>query len=189
MSSNAKTIIVAIISLLLLVGALGLIIYFTGGGTHDFATFYLTYGDQTIMDTTSGFVLNPFEENRFDVHYTFDDSKKNAYEVEIRGNDKYSFTYTVDGEEYEFNGDVDCTKYFDVVQDETFFTVDGLYSVKTILIERHNGAEVEIPESVPEHAEFFIMTVKSTTQDSKITIYLKTAPIMDSIVLPDEIEF
>ena len=35
MSSNAKTIIVAIISLLLLVGALGLIIHFTGGGTHD----------------------------------------------------------------------------------------------------------------------------------------------------------
>ena len=120
MSSNAKTIIVAIISLLLLVGALGLIIHFTGGGTHDFATFYLTYGDQTIMDTTSGFVLNQFEENRFDVHYTFDESKKNAYDVEIKGNDKYSFTYTVDGEEYEFNGDTDYTGFFDVVEYENF---------------------------------------------------------------------
>ena len=189
MSSNVKTIIVAIISLLLLVGALGLIIHFTGGGTHDFATFYLTYGNQTIMDTTSGFVLNQFEENRFDVHYTFDESKKNAYDVEIKGNDKYSFTYTVDGEEYEFNGDTDYTGFFDVVEYENFFTVDGLYSIETILIERHNGAEVEIPESVPEHAEFFIMTVKSTTQDSKITIYLKTAPILDEIVLPDEILF
>ena len=64
--------------------------------------------------------------------------------------------------------DILCyTGFFDVVEYEDYFTVNGLYSIKTILVERHNGAEVEIPESVPEHAEFFIMTVKSTTQDSK----------------------
>lgn len=189
MSSNVKTIIVAVISLLLLVGALGLIIHFTGGGTHDFATFYLTYGDQTIMDTTSGFVLKQYEENRFDVHYTFDDTKKDAYDVEIKGNDKYSFTYTVDGEDYEFNGDVDFTGYFDVVEYEDYFTVNGLYTLKTILTERHNGATVELPENIPEHAEFFIMTVKSTTQDSSIKIFLKSAPILDDIILPDELLF
>ncbi len=189
MSSNVKTIIVAIISLLLLVGALGLIIYFTGGGTHDFATFYLTYGDQSIMDTTSGFVLNHYDENRFDVHYTFDDKKKNAYDVEIKGNDEYSFTYTVDGEEYEFDGDLDLTKYFNITKDETFFTIDGKFNINSILMARHNGAEVVLPENLPEHAEYFIMTVKSTTQDSKIVIYLATVPELEGIGLPEEILF
>ena len=179
MSSNVKTIIVAIISLLLLVGALGLIIHFTGGGTHDFATFYLSYGDQTIMDTASGFVLDPFEENRFDVHYTFDENKKNAYEVEIKGNDTYSFTYTVNGEEYNFDSSVDLTECFDVKKSDTFFTVKGSETLESLLI----------PDSVPDTGDFFVMTVKSTTQDSKITIYLKLDPTLQSITLPEEIIF
>ena len=189
MSSNVKTIIVAIISLLLLVGALGLIIHFTGGGTHNFATFYLSYGDQTIMDTASGFVLDPFEENRFDVHYTFDENKKNAYEVEIKGNDTYSFTYTVNGEEYNFDSSVDLTECFDVKKSDTFFTVKGSETLESLLMRRHNGAEVVIPDSVPDTGDFFVMTVKSTTQDSKITIYLKLDPTLQSITLPEEIIF
>lgn len=189
MNSNVKTIIVAIVSLLLLVGALGMIIHFTGGGTHDFATFYLTYGDQTIMDTTSGFVLDPRGENVFNMHYTFDEEKKNAYEVEIKGNDNYAFTYTVDGEEYEFNGSVDFTDYFDVVTEETFFTVDGSYAIDSILKEKHNGAEIVLPDGLPGCEEYFIMTVSSTTQNSSITIYLKSDLLMQGVVLPDGLVF
>ena len=54
---------------------------------------------------------------------------------------------------------------------------------------RHNGAEVVIPDSVPDTGDFFVMTVKSTTQDSKITIYLKLDPTLQSITLPEEIIF
>ena len=53
----------------------------------------------------------------------------------------------------------------------------------------HNGAEVVIPDDIPDTGDFFIMTVKSTIQDSKVTIYLKLDPTLQSITLPEEIIF
>ena len=127
-TNTAVKVISAVLLVLLVLGAVGLLLRFTNGFTEDFKTFYLTHNDEQILNAQNEMVLDTGKEQRFDVHYTFEtvmDNAPSGYSVKIvpKATEETDFEFTVDGDKYLYSGEKDLTKAFDLVEDEDFFTL------------------------------------------------------------------
>lgn len=143
-----------VIIVILLVGLCGTLAYFTNGFTTDFQTFYLEYGETKIFEKANNVVFGQSDELRIDVKYTFGGINKDApkdYTVKIVPNiteKSGSFDFTVDGQVYGWNGDLDLTEVFQVENYDDYFTLKttGITSMKELLSRQFLGKTVECPE-------------------------------------------
>ena len=125
-----------ILILALLVGLIGVAMYFSG------YTMYAKIGENTIFESGSGYTVSSVEPLKVDLGYTFDyggEKDMSGYSVmvvpnAIAGKD---FTYKVGDNEYSYQATKDLTKGFDIECEETSFTIKSKGCLGVILSEIH----------------------------------------------------
>ena len=176
--NKAGKVIVFLLIALVLVGAIGIILKFTNNGTTAFKTFYVEVNGKICIDKTQ--ISLPLGENmRFETKYIFASNKAEnhkGYSVKVVPNktEKTKFDYTVDGNSYEFTSQTDFTAGFDIVKDETGFTLknDGL-TVEKVLQKMYSGQTVEFNyEALDMSNAYFNLIVSSYNGDSSVCIGL-----------------
>lgn len=165
--------IVGIILVLLVVMGLVAIIYkFTNGFNEDFKTFYVEYGDESILSTDSNLDLIMDKTHRFDVKYTFDtpQSETKGYSVKIMPNAQRDFDFTVDGERYLYSKQGDMTAAFGLKKSDTYFelSIPQDFSLEYALQSCYPGKEVIVPEEAIIANAYPYMLVVSSYNDSVI---------------------
>lgn len=165
--------IVGIILVLLVVMGLVAIIYkFTNGFNEDFKTFYVEYGDESILSTDSNLDLIMDKTHRFDVKYTFDtpQSETKGYSVKIMPNAQRDFDFTVDGERYLYSKQGDMTAAFGLKKSDTYFelSIPQDFSLQYALQSCYPGKEVIVPEEAISANAYPYMLVVSSYNDSVI---------------------
>lgn len=178
MGKTVAKIIAYILIALLLVGAIGIILKFTNYGTTEFKTFYVEVNGEICLDKTQ-ISLPLGEETRFETKYVFASNKAEnhkGYNVKIVPNttDKTAFDYTVNGNTYTFTNQTDFTAGFDIVKDETGFTIknDGL-TVEKVLQKMYSGQTVEMNGAALDMSNaYFNLIVSSYNGESSVCIGL-----------------
>ncbi len=168
------SVIVWILIVLFLLGVVGIIFLFTNGGNEDFKTFYLVYDGKMILSADSRMELDVGKEHRFDVKYTFDVGREEPldYSVKIAANTDVSFDFTVDGEQYNWRGEKDVTDVFDLVKEETHFTLNlpAEMTLKTVLGNLHEGTAGELDETLMDTLkEEYLFTLVVSSYNEKVT--------------------
>lgn len=175
---------------LALVAAVGAIVYFTNGFTSDFKTFYIAVDGKDVLVNTDGYELSPDKETVVDVKYTFDklNSDISGYSLTVSANtDKEKdFAFTVDGETHNFSGEKDLSKGFDIVQNETSFTIKPKGDLDVILANVHEGQEVS-PCGENTYEDMFVLTVTSYNEEAKIILKFTVPYGIKSITLDKEV--
>ena len=120
-----------LVVILLLGGIIGIAMYFSG------YSFYVTCEDQMVFDTAGGFKMTEDEELRVDVGYAFNfgDKKITGYSVKVVPNaiSGKNFDFEMDRSLYSYQAEKDLTAGFNIVQEETYFTISPKGGITDIL--------------------------------------------------------
>lgn len=175
---KTTSIISWIVLLLCLVLVIGGVVYFTNGFTSDFTTFYVKVEEDTIMANGGGYTISPAEPMTVDVKYTFDKiSKQNTgYSVKIvpNTNSDNDFDFTLGGDAYAFGAETDLTKGFDIVKEETSFTISPKGSIKGILSSVYEGYEVGVDTTqIDFEQDLFKVIVTSYNGKASVSVAFK----------------
>lgn len=184
MSSKTDTtkvvkVITYVLVVLVVVGIIGLIFTLTNGFNEDFKTFYVEYNGEKILTSNKKLLLDSGEEHRFDTKYVFDSDSVDVqgYNVSITPNDEEGnqFEFTVDGNLYIFDSDLDLTKAFNITKGEDYFTItiDAGTTVESILQATYPESEVVVPEQASEIQYPFTLVVSS--YNGEVVYYLDFA--------------
>lgn len=126
-SSTVAKIIGYVLLVLIVAGIVGVIVYFTGGFTSDFKTFYVSVDGKDVLTSAGGYKVSRELPLTVNVKYTFGSAggDVSGYSVKIvphvvEGKD---FDFTLDDQVYSFQAETDLTAGFDITRGETAFTV------------------------------------------------------------------
>ncbi len=130
--SIAKFIIIVV----LLVGLIGVAMYFSG------YTMYAKVNGDTIIDSASGYTVAPNQPLKVELGYTFDfggEKDMSGYSVMvvpncIAGKD---FNYKIGESDYSYQAEKDLTKGFNIVCEDSSFTIEPKGCLGTILSNVH----------------------------------------------------
>lgn len=166
--SKIAKVISWLLIVLLLVGIVGIIIVFTNGGEEEFKTFYLVHNDEMILTANSQMDFETGKEYRFDVKYTFDTGieEPRDYNVKIVAKTDVPFEFTVGNKQYDWRGENDLTKAFDLEKESTHFTLrfaEG-FTLQTVLESLYEGS---IGVTEPEDRCLYTLIVSS--YNNKVT--------------------
>lgn len=111
--------------ILVIVGVIGAIVYFTNGFTTDFTTFYVVIDGEDVMSDSGGYYVTTSTPLKVDVKYTMGiiDDEMSGYSYEIRSKSDVLFDFYVDDEKYDFQGDIDWNKCFLVTQEDNSLSI------------------------------------------------------------------
>lgn len=116
-----------ILLVLVVVGIVGVIVYFTGGFTSDFKTFYVSVDGKDVLASAGGYKLSQKEPLTVEVKYTFGSAggDVSGYSVQVvphavEGKD---FDFTLDEQIYSFQAETDLTAGFVIERSENYFTI------------------------------------------------------------------
>lgn len=198
MSSTKKNKVAKVASyvvvVLLLAAVCGAIAYFTNGFTSDFKTFYVESNGSSYLANTTNYVLSQEDENRFDVKYTFGAINKeiSGYTVKIVpsvANDN-DFDFTVDGEVYSFGAEIDLTKCFNIKCYDSYFTIDGDFTMQGILEKAYPNQAVSVNvEDVNWEVDNFAIEVYSYNGEAVIKIGFHNYAAVTGVELQEELIF
>ena len=149
---------------------------FTNGFTDDFKTFYLKVEDKEIMSSSGGYEITQEKPMQAEVKYTFsfatDENK--GYNVKIVPNaaDKnQDFSFTVSGENRQFQAETDLTDGFEIEKSETSFKVtpkgENLTGVLQAIYPGLDTAHIE----EKAYNDMFALVVSSYNEKASVTIY------------------
>ena len=126
-----------IVLALIFVAVCGCIVYFTGGFTSDFKTFYVSVDGKDIMTTANDYKLSMDIPTQVNVKYTFGALNKDVsgYSFKVIPNaiDGKNFDFTVDGQVYSYQAESDLTNGFEIEESETVFTIKPKGGINHIL--------------------------------------------------------
>lgn len=174
-SNKLIEIVTYIFVALLLVALIGVIVYFTNGLTTDFVSFYLQKDGADILHDTNGLYFSINQPLKIDVKYLLEFANEDlkGYSLELKANPDVDFDFYVDGAVMSFQGDVDWNKCFDIVEDETSFTVTPKGDNLTELLQCvYPGANIDIDENADLGKDLFRLTVYSYNKKASITLGL-----------------
>lgn len=113
-----------VLLVMVVVGIVGAIVYFTGGLTSDFKTFYVSVDGKDVLTTSGGYLASPEKPLKVDVKYILNSAGGDAsgYSVKVvphvvEGKD---FDFTLDDQVYSFQAETDLTAGFDIQRDESY---------------------------------------------------------------------
>ena len=178
-------------ALLVLIVLVGVAARFTNGFTDDFKTFYLKVEDKEIMSGSGGYEITRAKPMQVEVKYTFsfatDENK--GYNVKIVPNavDKSKdFSFTVNGENRQFQAETDLTDGFGIEKSESSFRVtpkgENLTGVLQAIYPGLDTTHIE----EKAYNDMFALVVSSYNEKSSVTIYFTLSSKVSGIRLDKE---
>ena len=191
-SLQAGRIITYVLIVLLLVGAVGFVAYFTNGFSAGFKSFYAKVNGDNVLDGVSEIVISQKEPLEVDVKYTFGafSKKLTGYEIEIRP--AADFSFTVDGVAHSFANVEDLKEGFVIDGDEDSFTLvpkggltfmlSSIFPDNTIVVDKL---------TVPSDTDLFTVIVYSNDRKANVMIGCRLEDYdLEGVTLDEEaIEF
>ena len=118
-------IIAYVLSVLILIGAIGFLAYNTDGFTGEIKTFSVECDGREVIKSASGFKASESEPMLVKVNYTFGSISGKGYSVKIVPNSLAGkdFSFQVDGKNYSYQAEKDLTDGFIIEYGQETFTV------------------------------------------------------------------
>ena len=169
----------------------GVVARFTNGFTDDFKTFYIRVDGKEIMSSAGGYEITQAKPMQVEVKYTFsfatDENK--GYNVKIVPNaaDKSKdFSFTVNGENRQFQAETDLTDGFGIEKSENTFRVtpkgENLTGVLQAIYPGLDTAHIE----EKAYNDMFALVVSSYNEKASVTIYFTLSSKVTGIRLDKE---
>ena len=169
----------------------GVVARFTNGFTDDFKTFYIRVDGKEIMSNSGGYEITQSKPMQVEVKYTFsfatDENK--GYNVKIVPNaaDKnQDFSFTVNGENRQFQAETDLTDGFEIEKSESSFKVtpkgENLTGVLQAIYPGLDTAHIE----EKAYKDMFALVVSSYNEKSSVAIYFTLSSKVTGIRLDKE---
>ena len=182
-----------IVLALIFVAVCGCIVYFTGGFTSDFKTFYVSVDGKDIMTTANDYKLSMDIPTQVNVKYTFGALNKDisGYSVKIIPNaiDGKNFDFTVDGQVYSYQAESDLTNGFEIEESETVFTIKPKGGINHILGAIYPDCEIsDCRDKAYQNMYSLVVTSYNGTASVKINFSIDE-PLYDIILDKGEIVF
>ena len=182
-----------IVLALIFVAVCGCIVYFTGGFTSDFKTFYVSVDGKDIMTTANDYKLSMDIPTQVNVKYTFGALNKDisGYSVKVIPNaiDGKNFDFTVDGQVYSYQAESDLTNGFEIEESETSFTIKPKGGINHILAALYPDSEIsDCRDKSYQNMYSLIVTSYNGTASVKINFSIDE-PLYDIILDKGEITF
>lgn len=176
---------------LVLIVLVGVAARFTNGFTDDFKTFYIRVDGKEIMSSANGYEITPERPLHAEVKYTFsfatDENK--GYNVKIVPNaaDKSrDFSFTVNGENRQFQAETDLTDGFGIEKSESSFKVTPKGETLTGVLQAiYPGLDTARIEE-KAYNDMFALVVSSYNEKSSVTIYFTLSSKVSGIRLDKE---
>lgn len=190
---KAAKIITYIVLVLLFVAACGFIVYYTGGFTSDFKTFYINVNGKDILTTADGYKLSADTPLNVNVKYTFGAFNKDitGYSVKVVPNaiEGKDFDFTVDGQTHLYQSESDLTAGFDIVQEENSFTITPKGGINKILAAIYPESEIEDCRN-KTYENMYSLVVTSYNGAASVKIHFSIdEPLYDIVLDKEEIVF
>lgn len=178
MKRSASNTAVKIIGYALLVAvvvvAIGMIVYFTGGLTSDFKTFYVSVDGNDVLTSAGGYKVSDGKPFTVEVKYTFGlaGSDVSGYSVKVTPHavEGKDFDFTLDGQVYSFQAERDLTEGFNIVRKETSFTVIPKGNVTEVLRAVYPHSEIA-DCSDKSYEDMYALVVSSYNGKQNVSLY------------------
>ena len=168
---NGKSITYGL-SILVLVGVLGLVAYFTKGlDSSNFQPFTVEINGENVESIETPIEINPNTPLVANINYTFGAVGKemSGYSIEILP--ATDFNFSVDGVQHAFSQETELDKGFIVESDGSVFTITPKGDLTDILDAVYPNCEITMNKSeVPLDTDIFKVVVHSKEDTSKVTI-------------------
>ena len=170
---------------------IGVVARFTNGFTDDFKTFYLKVEDKEIMSGSGGYEITQSKPMQAEVKYTFsfatDENKGYNMKIVPNAADKSKdFSFTVNGENRQFQAETDLTDGFEIEKSESSFRVtpkgENLTGVLQAIYPGLDMAHIE----EKAYNDMFALVVSSYNEKSSVTIYFTLSSKVSGIRLDKE---
>lgn len=183
-------IIVYIVLVLVFVAVCGVVVYFTGGFTSDFKTFYVSVDGENVLSTTEGYELTTEKPMSVDVKYTFGALNKNlsGYSVKVIPNQvsEKHFDFTVNGQIHSYQAETDLTNGFDIEQGENSFTIKPKGGIGKILAAVYPESEIEDYRN-KIYENMYALVITSYNGESSVKLCFSIPEPLYEIVLDKEV--
>ena len=182
-----------ILLVLVVVGVIGVIVYFTGGFTSNFKTFYVSVDGKDVLTSAGGYKISQEMPLTVDVKYTFGSAggDVSGYSVKIvphvvEGKD---FDFTLDDQVYSFQAETDLTAGFDIAREETSFTITP---------KSENGNVANVLQAVypnntigdcsdKGYEDMYALIVTSYNGEASVTLYFSVLQEVAGVTLDQEV--
>ena len=187
---KAGKVIAYILLVLAFVAVCGVIVYFTGGFTSDFKTFYVAVDGKNVLSTADGYELTTDKPMTVDVKYTFGafNKENSGYSVKVVPNktDGKDFDFTVDGQAYSYQSETDLTAGFEIKKGETSFTIKPKGGINKILQAVYPDGEIEDCRN-KAYENMYALVVSSYNGEASVKIYFSISEPLYEITLDKEV--
>ncbi len=164
--SRAVDIIVKIITVLLVVGAIGfLIVTFM---REDGLTVYVKYADKRYTVNTVNGSLGALGGDVYEFEVCSIDGKDVEYSVEVSPNADNDFVFFSDGANYRWSK-VDCSTFFDIQKSDKSFTITVSENVNLTNLLTAKYGDIQYADSMPVIADYFNLIVKIANGNIRMT--------------------
>lgn len=184
-----------VLLLLLVVGMIGFFALFTNGFTSDLKSFYVEFNGKKILTQNNNLALDCDKELRFDIKYTFDvfagkDSEPKGYSVQIVPNitAETNFDFTVDGQIYSFAGEKDLTSAFNIVEYDTYFTLNlpSTLTLQQVLQAVYGNAKTVTVDNAKSNLKYYRLVITSYDGTVSYSIFFNPYYAVISVTLDKE---
>ena len=187
---NMSKIILYALIILVLIGILGFIIYFTGGFTTEFTGFYVTVDGKDVMSTGSGFRMKADDPLEVEVKYVFaspnDEAKGYTVKVVPNAIDGKDFDFTLNGDKYAYQSENDLTAGFNIKQEADSFTISPKGNLTKILSSVYPEDTVEDCTD-KAYENMFTLVVTSYNGEAEIRVNFTVTESIRGVILDKEV--
>ncbi len=189
---KAAKIISYIVLVLVFVAVCGFLVYYTGGFTSDFKTFYINVDGKDILTSADGYKLSADTPLQVNVKYTFGALNKDisGYSVKVIPNASgKDFNYTVDGQMVSYQSETDLTAGFDIERGENSFTIAPKGSINKILSAIYPDSEIEDSRNKAYENMYALVVTSYNGAASVKMLFSIDEPLYDIVLDKGEIVF
>jgi len=162
---------------------------FTNLFTTKFVTSYIKINNKLVNNKISNIVLSPEKINRFEIKNPLLKNKNKTYTLSIVPvKADHKIEYTVNGYKYDCRGEKELTDYFDITYREDSFSIDGNFTLKTILEQIYPGCDIYVDDKYMKPEEDLYQLVFKS-KNTTLLISFRSHMNIDGIQLREKLVF
>lgn len=174
LTNDFSTILSSLFILLLVVGVVGFLFIFTENFTTPLKNFYVTCGNDDFISDRENFDIVVGKEYKFEIKTNINVSGTDAkYIVSVVPNEtsRTTFSYSVDGTEYNFADLKSLIKGFSVIAYDDYFILIANMDLQEILQLYYPSATLQnVPTALNSDLPYFRLVVQSGDKTETINI-------------------